>query len=570
MVGESCWRIQLTLGSLFDGIGGFPLAAVMNGITPVWASEIEPAPISITKNRFPEMKHLGDIIKIDGSEIEPVDIITFGSPCQDLSVAGKREGIEGERSGLFMEAIRIIEEMRYATNRIQPRFAVWENVPGAFSSNNGEDFRFVLQEIANIGKDGISIPRPPARGGNPGAVWEYAGAIVGDCWSLAWRVLDAKYWGVPQRRRRIFLVADFGGERAAEILFKPGCLPGDIAEGGAQGQGASGNAERSVRAAGFNGWRSVTGTVEYQEEKSPCIQANMPPNAVIGIDGYNQNLTGNIAQAIRGGRPDGDNVGMVILENHPADSRIKISEDGIAQTLSSRMGTGGGNAPMVMAVHQNQCGEARINEAANTLSTNGNASGRNAPLVFALEGNASRPSHLGLGVKENISFALNTVDRHAIAYDCRNHTVNNEVSGTLQAKENGGQSLNYINPIATFAMQGFGDYKKTEKASTLKSRDSKDSTDLISQGYTVRRLTPMECERLQGFPDGWTEYGVNEKNVSRHDNFLEWVKTPAENKLIKISDSARYKALGNSVAIPCVFFIIKRIKEALQYETSND
>ena len=145
----------MKLGSLFDGIGGFPLAGRRYGITPVWASEIEPWPIKVTEHHFPDMIHLGDLTKISGAEIEPVDIITFGSPCQDLSVAGKREGLAGERSGLFMDAIRIIRQMRDATGGEYPRFAVWENVPGAFSSNKGEDFRAVLEEIAEA-----EIPMP--------------------------------------------------------------------------------------------------------------------------------------------------------------------------------------------------------------------------------------------------------------------------------------------------------------------------------------------------------------------------------------------------------------------------
>lgn len=169
------------------------------------------------------MKHLGDITKIHGDKIEPVDCITFGSPCQDLSIAGRRAGLAGERSGLFMEAVRIIKEMRSSTNGLYPTFAVWENVPGAFSSNGGEDFRAVLEELARVEQPDVSIPRPSGRGGR----WSKAGAIAGNGWSLAWRQLDAQYWGVPQRRKRIALVADFGGQRAAEILFERTSLPGN-------------------------------------------------------------------------------------------------------------------------------------------------------------------------------------------------------------------------------------------------------------------------------------------------------------------------------------------------------
>lgn len=238
--------VMPTLGSLFDGIGGFPLAGLMCGITPIWASEIEPFPLKVTAARFPDMKQLGNVTEINGAEIEPVDIITFGSPCQDLSVAGKQAGIhEGQRSNLFFEAIRIIKEMRHADTangrtgvNVRPRFAVWENVPGAFSSNGGEDFRAVLEAFKTVCDDNIPIPRPKR--------WGHAGEMVGDGWSVAWRVYDAQYWGVPQRRKRIYLVADFAGERAGEILFKPESLCGDSAKGRTPWEGTAADAERGV------------------------------------------------------------------------------------------------------------------------------------------------------------------------------------------------------------------------------------------------------------------------------------------------------------------------------------
>ena len=237
---------MLTLGSLFDGIGGFPLAGVMCGIKPVWSSEIEPFPLKVTAARFPEMEQLGSVTEIDGAEIEPVDIITFGSPCQDLSVAGSQRGIhDGERSNLFFEAIRIIKEMRARDERagrtgvdIRPRWAVWENVPGAFSSNKGEDFRAVLEAFAGIREDGLSIPRP--------AKWSHAGCMVGNGWSVAWRVYDAQYWGVPQRRKRIYLIADLATERAGEILFEREGVRGDPAPGGEAREGAAADAERGA------------------------------------------------------------------------------------------------------------------------------------------------------------------------------------------------------------------------------------------------------------------------------------------------------------------------------------
>lgn len=193
----------MKLGSLFDGSGGFPLAGVIHGIEPVWASEIEPYPLKVTAVRFPRMKQLGDITRINGALADPVDVVTFGSPCQDLSVAGAQAGIhDGERSSLFFEAIRIIKEMRGATNGKHPRFAVWENVPGAFSSNKGKDFQAVLQALCEVCGETVPVPEPKK------GKWAKAGCIVGDGYSVAWRVYDAQYWGVPQRRKRIYLVAD--------------------------------------------------------------------------------------------------------------------------------------------------------------------------------------------------------------------------------------------------------------------------------------------------------------------------------------------------------------------------
>ncbi len=230
---------NLTLGSLFDGSGGFPLGGLVCGVEPLWASEIEPFPIRVTTKRFPKMKHLGDVSTINGGEIPFVDIITFGSPCQDMSIAGKREGLSGSRSNLFYEAIRIVKEMRCKSNGKYPRYIVWENVPGAFSSNKGEDFKAVLEEICKIKYQGISVPKPKK--------WSKAGNIVGDGFSIAWRVLDAQYWGVPQRRKRIYLVADFAGECANEILFESKSLYGNFKESKDKTKGITTNVEESSR-----------------------------------------------------------------------------------------------------------------------------------------------------------------------------------------------------------------------------------------------------------------------------------------------------------------------------------
>lgn len=261
----------MKLMSLFDGSGGFPLAASLCGIEPVYAAEVEPYPIAVTKNRFPKMKHLGDVSKVKGGEIEPVDIITFGSPCQDMSIAGKRAGLkhadmgddETTRSGLFLEAIRIIKEMREATNGVYPRYAIWENVPGAFSSNRGEDFRTVLEEFIRVKEKDAVMPDVPKAG------WPYADCYSGNGWSLAYRVFDAQYWGVPQRRRRIYLVADFRGGRAGEILFKREGLRGHTAQSGTQGQ-----------------------------ETARCAK-NSVETAIGGVDRYNQSFLSGLAQTLR-------------------------------------------------------------------------------------------------------------------------------------------------------------------------------------------------------------------------------------------------------------------------------
>lgn len=203
---------ELTLGSLFDGSGGFPLGGVLAGITPLWSSEIEPFAVRVTTKRLPQMKHFGDVSVLNGAELPPVDIITFGSPCQDMSIAGKRSGLDGARSSLFYEAVRIIKEMRCATNGKYPRYCVWENVPGAFSSNGGEDFRCVLESLCKIKDETVSVPRYER--------WTAAGYIMAKDFSVAWRVFDAQYWGVPQRRKRIYLIADLDSECAGKILFE--------------------------------------------------------------------------------------------------------------------------------------------------------------------------------------------------------------------------------------------------------------------------------------------------------------------------------------------------------------
>ena len=342
---DSC----LTLGSLFDGSGGFPLGGLLAGIKPLWASEIEPFPIRVTTKRLPSVKHLGDISTVDGSKIEPVDIITFGSPCTDMSVAGKRAGLDGRQSCLFYQAIRIVKEMRCATDGKYPRFIVWENVPGAFSSNKGEDFKAVLEAVCSVKGEGVSVPEPPK------GKWANAGNIVGDGFSLAWRVLDAQFWGIPQRRKRIYLVADFAGGSAGKILFESEGVSGYSAEGFRAWQGAAGSAAEGAGTAGGvclndqGGQRmdvtdGVTCTLRAEAHHPPCVLESAgfctEHSAKARGIGYEEETS----PTLRAGTVPA----AVALENHPADSRVKLSEDGKVQTLTSRMGTGGGNVPMVM------------------------------------------------------------------------------------------------------------------------------------------------------------------------------------------------------------------------------
>ena len=231
-------NIQLTLGSLFDGSGGFPLGGLLTGcITPLWSSEVEPFAIRVTTKRLPEVKHYGNVSAINGSDLPPVDIITFGSPCQDMSIAGKRDGLDGSRSSLFYEAIRIVKEMRCKTNGAKPRFIVWENVPGAFSSNKGQDFKAVLEAVIGVKEPSAEVPAPDKKG------WPDADYYLGDGWSVAYRVLDAQWWGVPQRRKRIYLVADFADHGAPKILFESEGVSGYSAESFRAWQRAASGAE---------------------------------------------------------------------------------------------------------------------------------------------------------------------------------------------------------------------------------------------------------------------------------------------------------------------------------------
>ena len=381
---------DLTMGSLFDGSGGFPLGAKLAGIEPKWASEIEPFPLLVTSRRFPDMKHLGNIQNINGAEIEPVDVITGGSPCQDLSLAGKRAGlIEGSRSNLFFEYMRIVKEMREATDGRYPRFIVWENVFGAFSSNKGEDFKAVLDAIIKIkNPEAAEVPMPKD------GKWPYADILMGDGWSIAYRTLDAQYWGVPQRRRRIYLVADFRGQCAGKILFESEGLSGDTPKSICPGEGTAGGAEEGARKAGgtfdlrftSDGRKNSRGHCYGTDISRVLDTGGQNPDSnhggVVclepqGVDGYNHELTGDKAATLgqncgmstgrnsvmclndQGGQRMDVSEGMtgtlraqanhppLVFENNMSDARYSGPND-VVQTIKARWGSGGNNQGLVV------------------------------------------------------------------------------------------------------------------------------------------------------------------------------------------------------------------------------
>lgn len=530
------------------------------------------------------MVHLGDITKMSGYTIPPVDVITFGSPCQDLSIAGKRAGIAGERSGLFSEAVRIIREMRYATFGAYPKYAVWENVPGAFSSNKGEDFHAVLQSLCRVIDPDAVIPRPTdARGG---IKWPRAGAILADHYSLAWRAMDAQHWGVPQRRLRISLVLDLTGGRAGEILFEPESLRGHFAPGITPGQAA------------------------------PVV-----------VGGCTEDANRAFTLKIRSGCEGGGKGALVQIEKSATLSTLQDQTLFVAEPPKAYSFDSLASNSMKSSNPHSGCREVEI---AKTLDTSppdpANNQGGIAIVepTFCIQGNtidrADTAGANGTGVKEDVCYTLNTIDRPAVAFalDCRNMTANEELSATLQAKDNGGQSLNYINPVAEpliYDARGNGDgitsptmtgdhnsrvtdytaitlqgdtvagallardykgpgradsldrviaqpvgadlYNGTltgDKAVTLTAATAKGGTNtgpsVIEKiiRWIVRRLTPTECERLQGYPDGWTDLG-------------EWIDS--KGKTHKDADTPRYKALGNSIALPQWYYVLGGIADRL-------
>lgn len=550
------------------------------------------------------MVHLGDICKINGAEIEPVWVVTGGSPCQDLSIAGKRAGLAGARSGLFMEQVRIVKEMREEDKRngqtgdmVRPRFLVWENVVGAFSSNRGKDFAAVLEEIARIAEPGFSLSGLPEKW-----KWTKAGAIDGDGWSIAWRTHDAKDWGktirdsrtgdvirlgTPQRRRRISVVADFGGESAAQIQFERESVSGHLAESGTAGEGFAEATE-----SGFNpavgdcmtAWDCQSKRIFNINGKSPTLQGgvgggvNNPAIFVAipindkatrwqgGGESRNHDGSGNGLGIGKEGDPSptltaGDRHGVMCMNPWDAQSARVYDQDGVWHSLNANENGGmardsvlcagfklgnseqarsigyqeelsptlnaecGGNKPAVVAPAvaldmTHACDVIReYGEQVPSLQARMGTGGNQVPLTYQMNGFGDyRAAEVASSCKQR-DFKDST--DLVCAVDCRNFREGGEVNGTLQAKESGGQSLNLNNTVR--------------------------------QNMVVRRLTPMECERLQGFPDGWTDIG-------------DWVKTDKRGREIKVkgsADSPRYKALGNSIALPFWNWMLRRMARYL-------
>jgi DNA (cytosine-5)-methyltransferase 1 len=418
------------------------------------------------------MKHLGDITLIDGSKIEPVDVITFGSPCQDLSIAGKRAGLAGQRSGLFMEAVRIIKQMQEATNGEYPKYAVWENVPGAFSSNKGKDFLAVLEELIRIKEPTISLPEPPK------SKWSKAGKVSGSGWSLAWRTMDAQYWGVPQRRLRISLVLDLTGQRAGEILFEPESLRGHFAPSITPGQATAGAVE--------NGAGTANGV--YAEVGNVCAFKLGNSEQARSI-GYAEELVPTLNAECGGNKP------------------------ACAYTLKIRSGCeGGGKGALVQT------------EKSATLSTLQDQTLFVAEPTFCIQGNTIN------------CYAATTEPNMVICNDC---------SPAIRSRD-------YKDPnIVCYDARGNGDGMLSPTITGDHNSRITDYTAVVIEKiirWIVRRLTPTECERLQGYPDGWTDLG-------------EWVDS--KGKAHKAADAPRYKALGNSIALPQWYYVLGGIADRL-------
>lgn len=604
-------RDVLTLGSLFDGSGGFPLGGLLSGILPVWASEIEPFPIRVTTKRLPFMKHYGDIATIDGGEVEPVDIITFGSPCTDMSVAGRRAGLDGQQSCLFYQAIRIIKEMRCATNGKYPRWICWENVPGAFSSNNGADFKAVLDAVIGIVEQDASVPMPEKN------KWPHADCYMGDGWSVAYRTIDAKYWGVPQRRKRIYLVGDLNGQCAGKVLFESEGLSGYSAAGFRSWQRAAGNPSGGAGASGI-GLDGYNGSVS-QTASTLGVNCGMSTgrNGVVLNDQGGQRMnvstqeTGTLRAEARHPPCVLDDAPSV-FENHSQDTRY-VGPIETAPTVSATYGTGGNNQPFVVGStdipfckgtrpHSAQEGQTwKEANIANTLNLFDQGETRCNELVVR-----------AFGIGSDKSRGMLSDNPHAGFYEADSSRTLDSSGGNPSCHQGGIAIVGY--PAYTITPTKYTQVLE-EESPTLMGRDFKDATCVTAPCYaldyaaynqgrnaqytpcvdeevaptqvakgpgavfsdfSVRRLTPTECARLQGFPDWWCASletpSPSEAEIAfwrdvwetRRRIVSKAAKPKTDKQIVKWlmnphSDAAEYKMWGNGVALPCVFFVLSGI-----------
>ena len=655
---------NLTLGSLFDGSGGFPLGGLISDITPVWSSEIEPFPIRVTTKRMPFIHHYGDVSALNGAEIEPVDIITFGSPCQDMSIAGKREGLSGSRSNLFYEAIRIVKEMREKTNGEKPRYIVWENVPGAFSSNKGEDFKAVLDAVCSVKQSEIDIPRYDK--------WPNAGLIMADDFSVAWRVLDAQFWGVPQRRKRIYLVADFTGQCAGKILFESESVSGYLEKSRSAWKGSAADAQDGIGATGavdgYNGavtdkaatlgvncgmstgrngvmvlndqggermdiTEDVTNTLRAESHHPPIVTESAGFCTEHSAKARSVGFEKEKSPTLRAGTVPG----AVMFENHSQDCRY-TGPHKVSQTVLSTFGTGGNNQPFVVEdkkafdVRLTSLGTKNVRanvyetDTARTIDTGGNSPANNQGGVAVVSiqgsmiGRKDENGPQGSGINEDVAFTLNATDKHAVAFakqsaalsandgpkgpssqqlkNPEENFVASPAYGIDRAIYNMGKNAQFdisikkevepsmvakgpgavAHPVYHSSKASFHtNFSDNTASDTLVATDYKDPPTVTEEPYyIVRRLTPTECSRLQGFPDWWcadlgTENPTDEEIAFWREVFethrkvtatsskpksdsqiIKWLKDPH-------SDSAEYKMWGNGVCLNNVIFVLSGI-----------
>lgn len=507
---------ELTLGSLFSGSGGFELAGAIFGIKPIWNAEIEKIPCAVTARNFPATIQLGDVTRINGAQIPKVDIITGGSPCQDMSIAGTRAGLQGDRSSLFREQIRIVKEMREDDKNagrtgkdIRCRWMVWENVPGAFTSNSKRDFQAVLTEIVRIAEPEAPLVPIPQKG------WPSAGCLMGEHgeWSVAYRTLDAKFWGVPQRRKRIYLVADFAGPSGPEILFER--------------QGLSRNFKESRQAWETDTPHTAPGAGTSSRDNRGGGQLGTSYTLLIrsGCEGGGK---GALVQTESSATLSTHNTQTlfepVVLDNHPQDSRITVLEDGISPTLTEKMGTGGNNVPMIM---EPIFSPIPINDKATRYKGGGTAR----------HGDGSG-NGLGIGQLGDPAPTLTASDRHGVAYGISRDFYNQGVNAKFDPEitEELSATVTASPPPPAVAYPEIAGTLTAKMAKGTGGPAGDEMQNLVAEWpeYIVRRFTPLECGRLQGFPDWWTEG-------------------------IKASDTALYKMWGNGIALPCAMYVMEGI-----------